>query len=141
MQADPRLPERNASLLQEFESAPWLLPAHTPALPYAGVHDLEELLALRATPMGRYNKTITLLTFNEKVARPTQNTSEILAGVCMSVPLRPTSPPLSAVPAPLSPPCLSPSPSLPLPPPPCPSLLHGQAGRRAQLRSWHLERL
>lgn len=74
MQADPRLPERNASLLQEFESAPWLLPAHTPALPYAGVHDLEELLALRATPMGRYNKTITLLTFNEKVARPTQNT-------------------------------------------------------------------
>ena len=80
MQTDPSLPERNASLLEEFESAPWLLPPRTPALPYAGVHDLEELLALRGTPMGRYNRTIALLTFNQQFSRMTCNTSEFFNG-------------------------------------------------------------
>lgn len=76
-QADPSLPERNASLLAEFESAPWLLPPHTPALPYAGVHEPHALLQLRATPQGRYNKTVALLTFNQRFARLAQNTSKL----------------------------------------------------------------
>lgn len=76
MQADPSLPDRNGHLLAEFEAAPWLLPSGTKALKYAGVHDLDNLLQLRATPFGKYPKTITLLTFNTKFAIMAQNCSE-----------------------------------------------------------------
>ncbi len=75
-QADPTLPEKDPKLLHEFVAAPWLLPPRTKALPYAGVHDLDQLLALRATREGRLDKAITLLTFTAKFAVMTQNTSE-----------------------------------------------------------------
>ena len=63
-------------LLAEFEAAPWLLPAGTPALPYAGVHGVDELLALRSRPAGSYNQSITLLLFNTGWATMAQNSSE-----------------------------------------------------------------
>ena len=76
MQADPGLAERDASLLAEFEAAPWLLPPRTKALSYAGVHKLEELLQLRATSQGNYTKTITVLLFSKNISAMAQNTSE-----------------------------------------------------------------
>jgi hypothetical protein len=57
-------------------ATPWLLPPRTNALPYAGVHTLEQLLPLRSVPFGNYSKTITLLTFSKGFAVMSQNTSE-----------------------------------------------------------------
>ena len=76
VQADPGLVERDAGLLAEFEAAPWLLPPRTKALKYAGVHNLEELLQLRATPQGNYTKTIAVLLFSQNISAMAQNTSE-----------------------------------------------------------------
>ena len=76
VQADPGLAERDASLLAEFEAAPWLLPPRTKALKYAGVHKLEELLQLRAMPHGNHTKTIAVLLFSKNIAPMAQNTSE-----------------------------------------------------------------
>ena len=76
LQADPGLAERDASLVAEFEAAPWLLPPRTKALSYAGVHNLDELATLRATSQGNLTKTVSLLTFSKRVAVMTQNTSE-----------------------------------------------------------------
>jgi hypothetical protein len=56
-------------VLAEFVAAPWLLPPRTKALRYAGVHTLEELLQLRATPQGNHTKTIAVLLFS-KTLRP-----------------------------------------------------------------------
>ena len=75
LQADPSLPERDASIVAEFEAAPWLLPPRTKALTYTGVHNLGQLLELRATPFGKHPKTMTLLTLNKQFAVMTQNTS------------------------------------------------------------------
>ncbi|EFN55055.1 hypothetical protein CHLNCDRAFT_52833 [Chlorella variabilis] len=74
VQADPSLPERDASIVAEFEAAPWLLPPRTKALTYTGVHNLGQLLELRATPFGKHPKTMTLLTLNKQFAVMTQNT-------------------------------------------------------------------
>ena len=76
LQADPSLPEKDAELLREFEATPWLLPPRTKALPYTGVHNLDQLVALRATREERLEKAITLLTFTNSFAVMTQNTSE-----------------------------------------------------------------
>ncbi|KAL4856648.1 hypothetical protein ACK3TF_003070 [Chlorella vulgaris] len=73
IQADPTLPERDASVLAEFEAAPWLLPPRTKALKYTGVHQLDTLAELRSTPFGNVTKTITLLIFSAKYAAMTQN--------------------------------------------------------------------
>jgi hypothetical protein len=62
--------------LAEFEAAPWLLPARTPALPYAGVHDFDALLKLRSQPVAGYNKSIALILFDKRWAVMTQNSSE-----------------------------------------------------------------
>ena len=63
-------------MLAEFVAAPWLLPPRTKALRYAGVHTLEELLQLRATPQGNHTKTIAVLLFSKNIAPMAQNTSE-----------------------------------------------------------------
>ena len=63
-------------MLVEFEAAPWLLPPRTKALRYAGVHQLEELLQLRATPQDNHTKTIAVLLFSKNIAPMAQNTSE-----------------------------------------------------------------
>ena len=65
--------------MDEFEAAPWLLPARTPALPYAGVHGFDELLSLRSRPAGIYNQSVTLLLFNAGWATMAQNSSEWVA--------------------------------------------------------------
>jgi hypothetical protein len=57
LQADPTLPEQDASVLAEFEPAPWLLPPRTKALNYTGVHQLD-MAELRSTPFGNVTKTI-----------------------------------------------------------------------------------
>jgi hypothetical protein len=77
LQADPSLPEKESRLLAEFEAAPWLLPPRTTALRYAGVHDLDRLLQLRAIPIGSQPKTVTLLTFSRRMAVMMQNSSEL----------------------------------------------------------------
>ena len=76
LQADPRLIIRKPQLLHEFEAAPWLLPSRTKVLPYAGVHDFDRLLELRAQPAGSYNKSIALLLFNKGWSIMAQNSSE-----------------------------------------------------------------
>lgn len=76
LQADPGLAERDAGLLAEFEAAPWLLPPRTKALKYAGVHKLEELLQLRATPQGNHTKTVAVLLFSKNVSAMAQNAGE-----------------------------------------------------------------
>jgi hypothetical protein len=60
-------------LLDEFEAAPWLLPTRTPLLPYAGVHDFDELLKLRSQPVPGYDKSIALLLFGKAYGVMTQN--------------------------------------------------------------------
>jgi hypothetical protein len=82
LQADPSLLERDASVLAEFQAAPWLLPPRTKALNYAGVHQLDMLAELRSKPIGNSTKAITLLTFNAKFAVMTQNCSESLVTAC-----------------------------------------------------------
>ncbi len=76
LQADPSLAERDPAVAAEFEAAPWLLPPRTKALNYAGVHGLDELAQLRATPHGKYGKTLTFMTFNKRFQVITQNSSE-----------------------------------------------------------------
>ncbi|KAI3432373.1 hypothetical protein D9Q98_003930 [Chlorella vulgaris] len=73
IQADPSLPERDASVLAEFQAAPWLLPPRTKALSYAGMHQLDMLAEHRSMPIGNLTKAITFLTFNAKFAVMTQN--------------------------------------------------------------------
>ncbi|KAL4437542.1 hypothetical protein ABPG77_003523 [Micractinium sp. CCAP 211/92] len=72
LQADPDLASREPSLLAECEAAPWLLPPRTPALPYAGLHDLGRLLGLRARTLGG-QRVVTLLQFNRRFAELVQN--------------------------------------------------------------------
>ena len=67
---------QHPGLLAEFEAAPWLLPARTPALPYAKVHDFDALLKLRSQPVAGYNKSIALILFDKRWAVMTQNSSE-----------------------------------------------------------------
>jgi hypothetical protein len=62
--------------LAEFEAAPWLLPARTPALPFAGVHDFDALLKLRSMPVGGFDKSIVIILFDRQWAVMTQNSSE-----------------------------------------------------------------
>lgn len=70
-------------MLEQFLPAPWLLPPCTKALNYSGVHDLDALLALRATAFGNWPKTVTLLTFTKEFSAMTQNTSTWgSVGVC-----------------------------------------------------------
>lgn len=64
---------RRADLLSEFDAAPWLLPARTPALRYAGQHNFDQLLALRAAPAGRHRRAVTLLLFSRSWAVMVQN--------------------------------------------------------------------
>ena len=79
MQADPAL-AGSAAALQEFVAAPWLLPPRTPALPYAGVHGLDELMALRSAPAGRHPRSVAILLFSQAYAAMAQNSSERAAG-------------------------------------------------------------
>jgi hypothetical protein len=82
MQADPGLVDRDADLLAEFVAAPWLLPPRTKALKYSGVHKLDDLLPLRSAAIGKYPKTITLVTFNKRFAIMAQNTRERCSAGC-----------------------------------------------------------
>lgn len=75
MQADATVADR-AAVLEEFAAAPWLLPPRTPALPYAGVHRLDELMALRAAPAGRHTRAVTIVLFGKAYAMMAQNSSE-----------------------------------------------------------------
>ena len=81
VQADPAVLSRQPALLREFEAAPWLLPPRTPALPYAGVHDFDQLLALRSAPVGNYSKAIALLLFSKAYGLMAQNSGECAAAV------------------------------------------------------------
>ena len=76
LQAKPALLSKQPALLREFEAAPWLLPPRTPALPYAGVHDFDQLLALRSAPVGNYSKAIALLLFSKAYGLMAQNSGE-----------------------------------------------------------------
>ncbi|PSC72584.1 hypothetical protein C2E20_4222 [Micractinium conductrix] len=73
MQANPDLPASDPGLIEEFEAAPWLLPPRTAALPYAGVHDFDELLKLRSRPAGNYSSSVALLLFSKPYAVMLQN--------------------------------------------------------------------
>ena len=76
LQQNPGLLKGDHGLLEEFEAAPWLLPARTPQLPYANLHSFEKLLALRSRPVGSLKKSITLLLFSKAWAVMAQNSSE-----------------------------------------------------------------
>lgn len=67
---------RRPALLADLEPAPWLLPARTPALRYAGQHGFDQLLALRAGPAGRYRSAVTVLPFSRTWAAMAQNSGE-----------------------------------------------------------------
>lgn len=73
-------------MLAEFEAAPWLLPPRTPALPYAGLHDLRRLLGLRARTLGG-QRVVTLLQFNRRFAELVQNCSALLGLRCLRLTL------------------------------------------------------
>lgn len=77
LQADPAVSGSTAAL-EEFAAAPWLLPPRTPALPYAGVHRLDQLMALRSAPAGRHRRSIAVLLFSKAYAVMAQNSSEQL---------------------------------------------------------------
>ena len=66
----------NRFLAREFEAAPWLLPARSQGLPYAGVHGFDELLALRSAPVAGHDKAIALLLFSKAYAVMAQNSSK-----------------------------------------------------------------
>ncbi|KAL4856627.1 hypothetical protein ACK3TF_003057 [Chlorella vulgaris] len=74
IQADPTLPERDASVLAEFEAAPWLLPPRTKALNYTGVHQLDTLAELRSMPMGNLTRTVVVMLYSRSVSIVAQNT-------------------------------------------------------------------
>lgn len=130
----------------EFEAAPWLLPARTPSLPYAGQHDLDALLAQRAQrvagALGEEQRTaVVLLLFSKAFAVMAQNSSERRRrrGRALQVPgARPQlrGPrarwPSFRRPAALPSPLLRP-PALPR------SLLPSQAWRRARLCGGHMD--
>jgi hypothetical protein len=63
---------------QEFAAAPWLLPPRSAALPWAGVHELDALLALQSRPVGSHNKSVALLLFSRDFAVMGQNSGEAL---------------------------------------------------------------
>lgn len=73
MQANAELVGSDPAVAEEFAAAPWLLPPRTPALPYAGVHDLDALLALRSRPAGRWGGSVTVLLFSKPYAVMVQN--------------------------------------------------------------------
>lgn len=73
MQAKPEIASSDPALAAEFEAAPWLLPARTRALPYAGVHDFDQLVALRSRPAGRWDKSVAFLLFSKPYAVMVQN--------------------------------------------------------------------
>lgn len=75
-QANAELVGSDPAVAEEFAAAPWLLPPRTPALPYAGVHDLDALLALRSRPAGRWGGSVTVLLFSKPYAVMVQNSSE-----------------------------------------------------------------
>ena len=79
LQAEPDLPECEPAVVEEFEAAPWLLPPRTRALPYAGIHKFEDLLALRSRPAGGYDKAIAMLLFSRTFAVMAQNSSALAA--------------------------------------------------------------
>lgn len=101
-------------VLEEFEAAPWLLPPRTPAFPYAGATDFDELLALRAQPAGNHSSAVAILLFNKNWAAMSQNSSErpgaataacclvgLLCAACLPVPARfPSLPTALASPSP-----------------------------------------
>ncbi|KAL4422005.1 hypothetical protein ABPG77_005435 [Micractinium sp. CCAP 211/92] len=64
LQADPEARQSSPELAAEFEAAPWLLPARTKALPYAGVTDFDALVDLRAAEVPGLNtsKAVSFLT-------------------------------------------------------------------------------
>jgi len=68
----PCLAPVNPCLLCHFKRCR-LLPARTQALPYAGVHDFNALLELRATPVGEQPKVVALVQFNKRFAEITEN--------------------------------------------------------------------
>ncbi|PRW56763.1 hypothetical protein C2E21_4548 [Chlorella sorokiniana] len=72
IQANPAL-AASAAAAEEFAAAPWLLPPRSPAFPYAGVHGLADLMALRSTPAGRYPRAVTILLFSKAYAIMAQN--------------------------------------------------------------------
>jgi hypothetical protein len=76
LQADPSLLERDASVLAEFQAAPWLLPPRTKALNYAGVHQLAMLAELRSKPIGNLMRTVVVMLFSKNVSVIAQNTSK-----------------------------------------------------------------
>ena len=76
LQQKPELLETDRGLLEEFEAAPWLLPPRTTALPYAGVHGFDELVALRATAEPGADRAVTILLFNKVWAVMAQNSGE-----------------------------------------------------------------
>ncbi|KAI3439060.1 hypothetical protein D9Q98_001470 [Chlorella vulgaris] len=74
LQRDPAALSQNpAYFAAEFEAAPWLLPPRTTILPYARMHDLDELLALRAKPAGTHEKAVVVLLFNAATAAMAEN--------------------------------------------------------------------
>ena len=89
VQADAALVQREPALLTEFEAAPWLLPAGTKSLPYAGIHDLDRLLAMRAAPAGGHDKTVALLAFGKNFAELFQNCCKLRTCRCCCVAVLP----------------------------------------------------
>ena len=65
-----------ASFAAEFQAVPWLLPPRMPALPWAGVHGFDELMAMQSRPAGGHPRSVALLLFNKAFAVMAQNSSE-----------------------------------------------------------------
>ncbi|KAI3432374.1 hypothetical protein D9Q98_003931 [Chlorella vulgaris] len=74
IQADPSLPERDASVLAEFQAAPWLLPPRTKALSYAGMHQLDMLAEHRSMPIGNLTRAVVVMLFSRNISVIAQNT-------------------------------------------------------------------
>lgn len=82
LQRDPAALSQNpAYFAAEFEAAPWLLPPRTTILPYARMHDLDELLALRAKPARTHEKAVVVLLFNAATAAMAENSSKMLTAM------------------------------------------------------------
>lgn len=71
--SEPAVQQGSAAVADDFVAAPWLLPPRTPAQPWAGVHDLDRLLALQSRPVGGHNASVALLLFNRAFAELAQN--------------------------------------------------------------------
>jgi hypothetical protein len=138
LQADPSLPDKQPELLAEFAAAPWLLPPRSAAFKYAGVTDLQQLAELQAVPQGRWNKTITLLTFTRAFAVLAQNSGGRLLGcvasaACWAVMPCGCTKAGPALPCPLQAAGITAMPELAC------SLLTGEACRSAQLHRRHMD--